>query len=133
MSPTSYRTAPPRVMVRNFECNTVLRYTRGSLSSSLARADLRRDGRHRKLAAVRRRWFTLTRTEGHALTRAEGAARSRIDGLALSGAEGRVEGHANFRIDLPIARRELGLIKPGEHLFIIRDVPPAGEGPEDGK
>ena len=25
-----------------------------------------------------------------------------------------------------IARRELGLIKPGEKLFIIRDVPPAG-------
>ena len=24
-----------------------------------------------------------------------------------------------------IARRELGLIKPGEHLFIVRDVPPA--------
>ena len=25
-----------------------------------------------------------------------------------------------------LARRELGLIKPGEKLFIIRDVPPAG-------
>ena len=25
-----------------------------------------------------------------------------------------------------VARRELGLIKPGEKLFIIRDVPPAG-------
>lgn len=27
-----------------------------------------------------------------------------------------------------LARRELGLIKPGEKLFIIRDVPPAGTG-----
>jgi cell division protein FtsB len=24
-----------------------------------------------------------------------------------------------------VARRELGLIKPGEHLFIVRDIPPA--------
>lgn len=27
-----------------------------------------------------------------------------------------------------LARRELGLIKPGEHLFIIRDVPSAEAG-----
>jgi cell division protein FtsB len=30
-----------------------------------------------------------------------------------------------------IARRELGLIKPGEKVFIIKDVPPAG--PIDGR
>ena len=30
-----------------------------------------------------------------------------------------------------IARRELGLIKPGEKLFIIRDIPPADAAPKD--
>ena len=30
-----------------------------------------------------------------------------------------------------LARRELGLIKPGEKLFIIRDVKPAGRKPSD--
>ena len=29
-----------------------------------------------------------------------------------------------------IARRDLGLIKPGEKLFIIKDAPPAGTRPE---
>jgi cell division protein FtsB len=28
-----------------------------------------------------------------------------------------------------LARRELGLIKPGEKLFIVKDVPPAGDRP----
>lgn len=30
-----------------------------------------------------------------------------------------------------LARRELGLIKPGEKLFIIRDVPPASQTPKN--
>jgi cell division protein FtsB len=29
-----------------------------------------------------------------------------------------------------VARRELGLIKPGERLFIIKDIPPAKPSPE---
>jgi len=30
-----------------------------------------------------------------------------------------------------IARRELGLIKPGERVFIVKDVPPAAPSPRD--
>ena len=32
-----------------------------------------------------------------------------------------------------LARRELGLIKPGEHLFILKDRPPTGGGPNDSR
>lgn len=52
-------------------------------------------------------------------------AQLRLDNARLREQAARLQSDPQTIEDL--ARRELGLIKPGEHLFIVKDVPPGTE------